>query len=86
MSEFERSLGDIARFAGDREEYLKVRSPGERWLTIDSAPKLVGREILGSAWSNGRMVREPFITFWSPTMQKFYANPTHWVPLPLPPI
>ncbi len=64
----------------------------KEWLPISEAPKgtddkLV--EILGCNWSRigGRLVmsKEPFITFWSPTLGKFYCSPTHWVTLPAEP-
>ena len=63
-----------------------------QWDSIDTAPKGTDdqlSEILGCCWSyiEGRayMSKEPFITFWSPTLDKFYCSPTHWVPLPDPP-
>ncbi len=55
------------------------------WQPIETAPREAGNEILGCRWSGGKMVKEPFITFWSPTLDKFYMSPTHWVPLPEPP-
>ena len=55
------------------------------WQPIETAIQDIGVEILGSRWSGGTMVKEPFITFWSPTMSKFYLDPTHWVPQPAPP-
>ena len=54
----------------------------EKWLPIKSAKKIAGREILGSRWIAGTMIREPFVSFWSPTMNKWYVDPTHWVPMP----
>ena len=63
-----------------------------QWDPIATAPKgndekLV--EVLGCCWTKlaGRWVmsKELFITFWSPTLGKFYCSPTHWTPLPDPP-
>lgn len=53
-----------------------------RWLPIEVALHDAGTELLGSRWSNGVMTKEPFVTFWSPTMGKFYNNPTHWIQFP----
>ncbi len=55
------------------------------WQPIETAERQPGEEILGSRWYDGRMIKEPFITFWSPTLGKFYVDPTHWMPLPEPP-
>ena len=52
------------------------------WQDIETAPKEPGKEILGSRWYGETMIKEPFITFWSPTLNKFYVDPTHWMPLP----
>lgn len=59
------------------------RAPG--WRPIETADKTSGAEILGSRWHNGRMTKEPFISFWSPTLSKFYCDPTHFMPLPSAP-
>lgn len=54
----------------------------DEWQPIGDAPKESGIEILGVRYHNGKMTKEPFITFWSPTLHKFYVDPTHWVKLP----
>lgn len=56
------------------------------WYVIDKAPKISGKEIIGCRWAGGHMTKEPFITFWSTTLHKFYASPTHWIPMPYPPV
>ena len=55
------------------------------WQAIETAKKAAGVEIIGSHWADGIMTREPFISFWSPTLGKFYVDPTHWIPMPEPP-
>ncbi len=60
------------------------------WQPIKTAPKVAGTDIIGSRWypdSDGKMtcVREYFVSFWSPTLNKFYCDPTHWMPAPPPP-
>ena len=61
----------------------------QEWRPIIDAPHLTGVEIIGSRWAdNGERfvcIREPFVSFWSPTLGKFYCNPTHFWPMPLPP-
>jgi hypothetical protein len=56
-----------------------------KWLPIENAPNETGVEILGSCWAEGVMIKEPFITFWSPTLNRFYCRPTHYIPMPEPP-
>jgi hypothetical protein len=51
------------------------------WQHIDDAPK-DGSEILGVRYYNRAMSKEPFLTFWSPTLNRFYLSPTHWIPIP----
>ncbi len=67
------------------------------WLDINLAPKIAGREIVGCKLlydvypsedsTKGAFrwvyIKEPFVTFWSPTLNKFYCNPTHWIPMPI---
>lgn len=67
-------VAEIERLRGERE-----------WLPIESAPKITGVEIIGAGFISGKMIKEPFISFWSPTLEKFFANPTHWMPLPSAP-
>ncbi len=55
------------------------------WLDISMAPRVPGQEILGCRWGGNKMTKEPFVTFWSPTLNKFFVDPTHWVPMPDPP-
>ncbi len=60
------------------------------WFHIGSAPKISG-EFIGTRWGWSETlqkmvcIREPFISFWSPTLNKFYCDPTHWAPLPRTP-
>lgn len=54
------------------------------WKPIISAPHVAGTEIIAAKFGkhfDGRTmcVKEPFISFWSPTLGKFYASPTHWL-------
>ena len=55
------------------------------WQTMETALKEAGKEILGVKYLDGKMIRKPFISFWSPTNNQFYLSPTHWMPLPEPP-
>lgn len=55
------------------------------WQPIAAAPVETSAEILGCRWYNGKMTKEPFITFWSLTLGRFYLNPTHFIHLPEPP-
>lgn len=55
--------------------------PG-RWRPIAEAPQASGVEIIGTRWFGGKCVREPFISFWSPTLNKFYCDPTHFILMP----
>ncbi len=54
----------------------------DEWRNILQAPREPGKEILGVVFIKDHMVKEPFITFWSPTLKRFYCNPTHYIPLP----
>ncbi len=56
-----------------------------KWKPIETAEKITGREILGSRWGGDRMIKEPYVSFWSPTLNKWYVDPTHWVEMPDPP-
>ena len=56
-----------------------------KWQPIDTAERVAGKEILGVRWYDGTMIKEPFVTFWSPSLNKFFVNPTHFVPMPGPP-
>lgn len=51
------------------------------WQPIETAPKDI-TEFLGVIYRDGVMAKEPFISFWSPTLNKFFANPSHWIPIP----
>lgn len=55
------------------------------WQPMELAPRKAGAEILGVRYAGGVMKKEPFITFWSPTLDRFYCDPTHWIALPEPP-
>jgi hypothetical protein len=52
------------------------------WQPIDVAPRETGVEILGTRIMSDKMIREPFISFWSPTLNKFYCDPTHYILMP----
>lgn len=52
------------------------------WLSIEEAPRETGTEIIGIRWVDGKCLREPFISFWAPTLQKFFGSPTHFIPMP----
>lgn len=58
--------------------------PTERfgWQPIEVAPRESGVEILGVRIAGDKMLREPFISFWSPTLNKFYCDPTHYILMP----
>lgn len=58
----------------------------DQWKPIARAEKHVGKEILGSVWAEQTMIREPFVSFWSPTLNKFYCSPTHYIDMPEPPV
>lgn len=55
------------------------------WRPISLAEKETGVEILGIKILDDRIVKEPFVTFWSPTLNKFYCEPTHYIDMPLAP-
>jgi hypothetical protein len=59
--------------------------PKTTWQPIETAPKEPIQEVIGVRFASDVMTKEPFITFWSPSLQRFYLNPTHWMPLPPPP-
>jgi hypothetical protein len=52
------------------------------WQPIEVAPRETGVEILGARIMSDKMIREPFISFWSPTLNKFYCDPTHYILMP----
>lgn len=52
------------------------------WKPIAEAPHDVGREILGVIRRGSVVIKEPFISFWSPTMGRFYCSPTHYIDMP----
>jgi hypothetical protein len=55
------------------------------WKHISTAPRDESVEIIGIQFE-GRgyeyIAEGPFITFWSPTQQRFWKQPTHWLPMP----
>jgi hypothetical protein len=55
-----------------------------RWLPIGQAEMETGKEILGVRFHGGIMTKEPFISFWSPSLNKFYLSPTHYQPMTIP--
>jgi hypothetical protein len=66
-----------------RDQAARV-NPTERfeWQPIEVAPREAGVEILGVRIAGDKMLREPFISFWSPTLNKFYCDPTHYILMP----
>lgn len=54
------------------------------WQPISTAPKDV-TEFIGCKIYEGKLLDAPILSFWSPTLNRFYCNPTHWIPLPLIP-
>ncbi len=54
----------------------------EKWMPIKCALEVAGHEIIGSRWAGDRMIKEPFVSSWSPTMNKWYVDPTHWIAMP----
>ncbi len=51
------------------------------WIPIVDASKIAGKEMIGIRRLDGK-ASDPFITFWSPTLNKFYCDPTHFIPMP----
>jgi len=56
----------------------------KQWQPIESAPKERSVEFIGvrkqeHGWS------DPFVSFWSPTLNKFYCSPSHWIAWPADP-
>lgn len=55
------------------------------WKPIATAPKVAGKEIMAATFAlhvDGKSTycqRDPFVSFWSPTLGKFFAGPTHWL-------
>jgi len=64
---------------------LRPVSNGDVWQPIAKAEKETGKEIIGGRFVEGVMIRDPFISFWSPTLNRLYCEPTHWLPLPQTP-
>lgn len=62
-----------------------AESKKHEWQKIANAKKETGVEIIGTKWASGVCIREPFVSFWSPSLNKFYCDPTHFIPLPAPP-
>lgn len=79
-----RNPVNIDLFTQDADTVARALLSAPEWQTIDSAPR-EPRAIIGTIWHENAMMRSPFITFWSPSLGKFFANPTHWIPLPAPP-
>ena len=53
-----------------------------KWIKAADFDKATGKEAIGVQYIGTRMVREPFITFWSPSLGRFYGNPTHCISIP----
>lgn len=80
---------DANLIAKTRPQYwewvLKAGQPShEPWMPISMAEKVSGKEILGVSFHRGLMTKEPFISFWSPTLNKFFCNPTHFQEMQIP--
>lgn len=69
---------------------------GDAWLDISSAPKNGNILVVGRWWSDGQgFMNEPHIGRWNPGRERWEftsgagpcgIRPTHWQPLPNPPI
>jgi hypothetical protein len=54
-----------------------------KWLKIELATKIPGQEIIGAIIDqDGKIQRDPFISFYSRTLQRFFCEPTHFIPMP----
>ena len=76
---------DMVGLCLEAADALEALLREREWQPIDTAPRTTSPEIIGCVYSKGVMTKEPFISFWSPTLGKFFATPTHWQPLPPPP-
>ncbi len=85
----QEALADMARLReaasqGVRELILGVDYLS--WLPIASAPTEIGLRIIGGILTpNGNPDGSPFVTFMLPASKRFYLEPTHWFPRPVPP-
>jgi hypothetical protein len=70
----------------DLHKQLAEARKEQQWQPIDAAPKVSGKEIIGTRWAGGVCIREPFVSFWSPTLNKFYCDPTHYIQMACPPL
>lgn len=50
-----------------------------KWIPVAEAPKIPGRELIGISIDRNS---DPFFTFWSPTLNRFYCTPTHVIEMP----
>lgn len=71
-----RILIASATNSGKRENQ-KPRNMDE-WKPIKDAPHIPGREIIGIIVGGS----DPFTSFWSPTLNRFYREPTHYIDFP----
>ncbi len=64
--------------------------PSREWQPIETAPRDPAIQIIGTRFAfegdKATCIKEPFISFWSPSLNKFFAGPTHWTALPAPPL
>jgi hypothetical protein len=73
----------VARWRiGNLEKRIREKEAEQEWQTMETAPRENSTEFLGCNYVEGRMVREPFVSFWSPTLNKFFGSPNYWVPIP----
>jgi hypothetical protein len=70
----------------DLHQQLAEARKEQQWQPIETAPKVSGKEIIGTRWAGGVCIREPFVSFWSPMLNKFYCDPTHYIPMACPPL
>ena len=79
-------LDEILSCLEKTKEVTANQADTMEWFPIETAKKETACEFIGAIFRpSGEMTRDPFISFWSPTLGKFYCSPTHWMPLPKPP-
>jgi hypothetical protein len=83
--------GEIARAALGSTTEAVATPAGDApvWQPINTAKQDVSIEIIGARFASegekATCIKEPFVSFWSPSLNKFFAGPTHWTVLPAPP-
>ena len=87
-----RSAGD-APVALTEVETLRADNARLRdasaWRPIETAPRDPAIQIIAVrfVFEGGKTtcIKDPFISFWSPSLNKFFAGPNYWTPLPAAP-